>query len=173
MIKNHREYAITRAQLRRLERALKEQDAAPAPPNVHPLLVQSAREALAGEIDALRRELAEYEHLRDGRTRHWSLASLGELPETLIRSRIAQGMTQQTLAQRLQLPTQQIQRYEATLYSGANLERLQQVAAVVGLRLAVQAWVEPDHPAVEVPSSASTTERAAPGQAVTANSLAS
>ena len=60
--------------------------------------------------------------------------SLTDLPEGLIKARIARGMTQKQLAESLNLQEQQIQRYEATLYKGAALERIEAVAKVLGLR---------------------------------------
>lgn len=52
----------------------------------------------------------------------------------MIKARIARGMTQKQLAESLNLQEQQIQRYEATLYQGAALERIEAVAKVLGLR---------------------------------------
>ena len=40
-----------------------------------------------------------------------------------------------TLAEKLGLKEQQIQRYEATLYAGLSLERLQEVADTLGLEI--------------------------------------
>ncbi len=65
--------------------------------------------------------------------RRWRLAlkvrrrrarSLRELPVLLIEGRIVAGLTQCQLGERLGLSEQQIQRYEATMYSGASLDRL-------------------------------------------------
>jgi HTH-type transcriptional regulator/antitoxin HigA len=61
--------------------------------------------------------------------------SLRELPLLLIEGRIAAGLTQRQLADRLGLPEQQVQRYEATLYSGVRLDRLQDVADAFGLEI--------------------------------------
>jgi HTH-type transcriptional regulator/antitoxin HigA len=53
-----------------------------------------------------------------------------------VKARIVRNWTQKELAERLGLPEQQIQRYEATLYKGMALERLQEVADAlrVGVR---------------------------------------
>jgi HTH-type transcriptional regulator/antitoxin HigA len=61
--------------------------------------------------------------------------SLRELPIVLIEGRIAAGLTQRELGKRLDVPEQQIQRYEATLYAGVSLQRLQEVADVLGLEI--------------------------------------
>ena len=50
----------------------------------------------------------------------------------LIRARIAQGLSQKSLAGRLGLKEQQIQRYEASEYASASLARIRSVAEVWG-----------------------------------------
>ncbi len=54
--------------------------------------------------------------------------SILELAVGLVKARIVRKLTQKELADRLGLPEQQIQRYEATLYKGVAVERLQEVA---------------------------------------------
>jgi transcriptional regulator with XRE-family HTH domain len=49
------------------------------------------------------------------------------LPGALIRSRIAAGLSQKDLGERLGMKEQQIQRYEATDYSGASFSTLSAV----------------------------------------------
>ena len=58
-----------------------------------------------------------------------------DLPKTLIRARIASGMTQEGLAHRLGVKTQQIQRYEATEYESASFARVLKVVQAFGLRM--------------------------------------
>lgn len=53
----------------------------------------------------------------------------------LIKARIARQLTHKALAERMDLAEQQIQRYEATQYAGASIERLQQVADALRLRV--------------------------------------
>ena len=59
------------------------------------------------------------------------LGILEDLSETLIRARIAAGLTQAELAERLGMKPQQVQRYEASQYASASLERLQEVARAI------------------------------------------
>ena len=63
------------------------------------------------------------------------LRSLTEVQQALIRGRIAAGLNQRQLAERLGLREQQVQRYEATGYAGVSLQRAQDVANALGLRL--------------------------------------
>ncbi|HSS52713.1 MAG TPA: helix-turn-helix transcriptional regulator [Thermoanaerobaculia bacterium] len=135
MIKNEREYRITKAQANKFEHSLSRLAAAEAVVGLHPLIQKAQRDALQSQLDALREQIAEYEALRSGQQAVISLNSLEELPQALIRARIAAGLTQRDLAERMGLKEQQIQRYEATEYASADLARVNEVARALGLRV--------------------------------------
>jgi len=60
-----------------------------------------------------------------------SADSLERLPSALIQARIATGLSQKQLAERLGLKEQQVQRYEANDYQGASLGRLHEVVTAL------------------------------------------
>jgi transcriptional regulator with XRE-family HTH domain/Zn-dependent peptidase ImmA (M78 family) len=60
---------------------------------------------------------------------------LADLPDGLIRARIAAGLTQKDLADRLGMREQQIQRYEASRYEGVGFARVVDVADAIGLKI--------------------------------------
>lgn len=131
MIANEREYRITKAAAKKFEEALKNFDERPqAHHGSHPRLIQAEKEGIASQLATLRRELREYERLRSGRVRI-SLNELERLPQKLVRARIAAGLTQEALAQKLGLKRQQIQRYEATEYASASLATIRQIAQAI------------------------------------------
>ncbi len=66
------------------------------------------------------------------------LNSLREIPEALIRARIASGLSQKQLAERLGLKEQQLQRWEATRYAGISLDRIHDVAEALGVTIREQ-----------------------------------
>ena len=136
MITNERQYRITRSWLERFEqaRAGVEDQAT----DLHPRARQALRDQYDSQVEELRAQLAEYEALRDGQVAVLELDSLGELPKALIRARAAAGLSQEALAQRLGLKKQQVQRYEATRYAGVSLERVQQVADALGVKIREQ-----------------------------------
>ena len=136
MITNERQYLITKAEVRRFEQALAK--TAERNKNLHPALRKAAREGLESQLQELREQLEEYEALRAGTQTTFVFDSLTSLPEGLIKARIARGLTQKQLAESLNLQEQQIQRYEATLYEGAALERIEAVAKVLGIRETVK-----------------------------------
>ena len=53
----------------------------------------------------------------------------------MIQARIARGLTQKELAQKLGLKEQQIQRYEASSYAKASLARINQIIDVLDIKI--------------------------------------
>jgi ribosome-binding protein aMBF1 (putative translation factor) len=133
MIANERQYRITNTAIREFEETLARLETVESqrPPEMRRVM----REAIESQLEELRDEVAAYEALRSGKVQVLELGSLEELPDALIRARIAAGLTQKQLAARLGLKEQQIQRYEATRYAGVSLERIQAVAEAVGARI--------------------------------------
>lgn len=149
MIENELQYRITKSEADKFAEALEHVDEENA--NLHPRLRQAMRESLDSQLQDLQRELAEYDALRNNHIAVLEYDSLAQLPEALIRARVAAGLTQKELAQRLGLKEQQIQRYEATRYKGANLARLQAVVEAMGVTI---------HERVVLPTAASRGESA-------------
>jgi transcriptional regulator with XRE-family HTH domain len=135
MIKNEREYRITKAQAKQFERALDRLNDTPATMAVHPRLVQAERDAVRSQIEDLRQQINEYEQLRSGARHHISARSFDELPNALIQARIAAGLSQRDLAEKLGLKEQQIQRYEATAYASASLTRIKEIIDALNVRV--------------------------------------
>ncbi len=81
----------------------------------------------------LTEEIAEYENLQSGKQTTITLNSLGEIPEMLIKARIAKNWTQADLAQRVGLKEQQIQKYESTDYAGASTRKLLFILDALGI----------------------------------------
>jgi DNA-binding transcriptional regulator YiaG len=135
VITNERQYRITNAEVKRFEEALAERTASGPSPDVHPRIHQAQLDAMASEIDELRAQLERYDDLRSGRVAQRTLNSMRELPIALIEARIAARLTQRELAERLSVPEQQVQRWEASSYAGVALERLQEIADALQLQV--------------------------------------
>jgi transcriptional regulator with XRE-family HTH domain len=86
-----------------------------------------------GEAIELASSIAGYEALKRAGGISLELSSLRELPRALVKVRIARGWTQKQLAQELDMPKQQIQRYEATDYTCASLRRILEVAEALDI----------------------------------------
>lgn len=137
MIKNERQYRITKSAAEQFELALAELPKG-SDQNREPnsqLWEELEKNALQSQLDTLHREIEEYELLQSGQEPMLELQSLDELPKSLIRARIAAGLTQKELAARLGLPEQQVQRYEATEYASANLTRVLEVTHALGMKV--------------------------------------
>lgn len=128
MIKNERQYRITRAQAARFEAALATASSQSADARAaHPRLLKAQADALRSQLESLTRELSEYEGLKSGEVPPPDLAYVADVPRDLIRARIASGLSQKELAERLGMPEQQIQRYEATDYESVSFARILEI----------------------------------------------
>ena len=81
-------------------------------------------DAIKSQIATLEAEISHYELLKAGEITFAKTHSLEDLPSVLVQARIAAGMSQTDLAKQLGMKAQQIQRYEASDYSAASLDRL-------------------------------------------------
>ena len=136
MIKNERQYRITRAQADRFSEALQSLETeAGHESEPHPLLLSVQKDALQSQLSDLQAELREYEALKAGDFAFERLKGISELPMLLIRARIASGLSQRELADRLGLKEQQIQRYEATDYASASFTRIAEVVSALGIEI--------------------------------------
>lgn len=136
MIKNERQYRITKAAADKFQQALVEdRRGGGSHPDIHPLLVKAQEDAMRSQLDDLQAELREYEALSSGHHASLALSSFAELPRALIRARIVAGLSQKELAERLGLKEQQLQRYEATEYASASVTRVGEVIRALQLEI--------------------------------------
>ena len=144
MIKNERQYRITKSEADKFRASL--EGWSPNPPaGVDPIIHAAQKSALESQLQDLKREVAEYENLRSGRQPLLEAGSFDEFPDALVKSRIASGLSQKELAERLGLKEQQIQKYEATNYSAASLSRMSEVVKALGLNVRNEVFL-PDTP---------------------------
>jgi ribosome-binding protein aMBF1 (putative translation factor) len=135
MIKNEKQYRITKAQVRRFQDALAELAVQRRPPNIALRLWEAQRKAAQSQMEELQEQVEAYERLHLGRSKEVVLEAVEDLPKALIRARISAGMTQEGLARRLGVKPQQVQRYEATEYESASFARILKVVQALGLRM--------------------------------------
>ena len=129
MIKNERQYRITKAQAAKLAAALESFSAQTADGGTtHPRLVKAQADALRSQLESLQEELRAYEGMRAGDIPPPDLSYIAAVPRDLIRARIACGLSQKELAERLGMPEQQIQRYESTEYESVSFARIAEIA---------------------------------------------
>ena len=130
MIANERQYQVTRRKLGELAELKASVERGAAGDDG---FRDFQAEALESQMDDLREELAEYEHLREGNTTTIEATTLAGLADALIKARIVRGWTQADMARKLDVSEQQVQRDEANRYSGAALSRLCDIAEALGV----------------------------------------
>ena len=131
MIYSKKQYRVSSAELAKLKTAL---SAAVGRKTDQLWLKQAEINALKSQIAEIKVELSEYKLLKSRQISFLKTYALEELPHVLVQARIAAGMSQTNLAEKLDMKPQQIQRYEATDYMGASLGRLIEVSRALGVK---------------------------------------
>ena len=136
MITNERQYRITKRELSKLRKAIREFDSIEVGERIgSEILAVAELKALKSEEESLTSQVKDYELLRSGEITELKASNLDELPSILIRARIAQGLSQRKLAELVGLKEQQIQRYESDSYAAANFRRLREIADALKLSI--------------------------------------
>ena len=136
MITNERQYKITRSEAENFKCALAEFEQAQAErTDVHPRLLRAEKEALKSQLQDLLNEIDVFEALKSSKAPVIEINDFSKLADGLIKARIAAGLSQKDLAERVGLKPQQIQRYEAEKYAGASFKRLTEIVNALGIRI--------------------------------------
>ena len=136
MITNDRQYKITKAQIENFQQSLAEVDYASSnSKNIHPKLFEVQKNAIESQLNDLMFVVQEYEDLKAGKIAIAEVNSIKELPISLIKSRIANGMTQADLAEKVGVKMQQIQRYESEFYETASIKTLIKIAEQLNIKV--------------------------------------
>lgn len=136
MIVNEQQYRATEKAITDLQNSLAGfNEFALIEAGIDPLLVRAQRSSIQAAIGELTDKLEQYDLARRGDEAAFQVQRLEDVGAQLIAARIANGWTQKSLAERLGLKEQQVQRYEKERYRMASLERLSDVARVLGVRL--------------------------------------
>lgn len=115
MIKNDRQLSVAHSRVDQLREAAARASA----------WEQETYEDLARTLEE---EIEEYESVREGRVTQFPIRSLDDLDGVLIKARIARGLTQRALAERLGVSEQMVQRDEMRGYGQAKLSRIADIA---------------------------------------------
>jgi DNA-binding transcriptional regulator YiaG len=110
-----------------------------AHPHPDPLAQAALLESVDHMRSAIEAEIAEYEAARDGTGRELEADGLRSIPDVLIRARIAAGLSQRQLAERLGTSEEVVRRDEEGGYADASLGHLVRVAEALGLRVVATA----------------------------------
>jgi HTH-type transcriptional regulator/antitoxin HigA len=93
----------------------------------------------ASHIKDLEQQVREYEKLKRGELPVGSFSDLVELGPYLVKARIVSGLTQDQLAQKLNVSQPMVHKYELSEYAGCGLEILTKAAEAMGIRITLRA----------------------------------
>jgi ribosome-binding protein aMBF1 (putative translation factor) len=96
-------------------------------------------DALRMQLEDLKREISEYEDLKEGRLLSFGADDLDSLGELLTKARIARGLAHAELGELLGMTQQQVQRYERDGWQKISLWRLAEAADALGLEVNIRA----------------------------------
>jgi DNA-binding XRE family transcriptional regulator len=145
MITNERQLKITKARLEGFQDSLAQLKASKRPEDIDELLWKAEQDAMKSSIEELGGEVVAYERLKAGKVKSVNVASFDDVPKALVQARIARGLTQKELAEKLGVREQQVQHDEDILYNSASLSRLKRVAEVLGLEVEGKAKLLVEH----------------------------
>ncbi|WP_082488946.1 helix-turn-helix transcriptional regulator [Duganella sp. Leaf61] len=135
MIKNQRQYNLTKNSAAMFAEALVRLRTEECPQGVDPLMFKAQHDGLESQLETLLAEVKEYEALRNGEIESLSLVGLEELPLGLIKARIARGLTQKQLAALIDVKPQQVQRWEHEDYENVGFLKLVEIAKALELSI--------------------------------------
>lgn len=136
MIKNQKQVKLTEDKLAELKAG--QAEFIKNKSNYTSLEFELGNNSFVAFIEKLEAELQEYKMLLDGNFHCLQADSLQNIPEVLIKARLAQKISQKELADRLGKKEQQIQRYEITDYETASWVRIMEVADALNLKFNFQ-----------------------------------
>lgn len=125
MIKNQKQETIVRKEIADLRVLLSDMDNLSAEKKLD-FMHQMQYNILMGRIEDLSSEVEEYEHLTSESLNALEITTK-DLQKAIISFRIASGLTQKDIAEKLEIQEQQIQRYEQNDYLTASFERIIQI----------------------------------------------
>jgi len=129
MIQNQRQYKVTKGQIAKLEGALKA--SVKLSEKMDHRVYSAMISGIEWEINRLQQQLHEFEELKE--TSVLVMHSVEDLPQILVKARIARGYTQKELAERINIKPQQIQKYEIMGYRSASWKRILEVMEALGV----------------------------------------
>ncbi|SFW99805.1 protein of unknown function [Paracoccus pantotrophus] len=135
MIKNERQYKVTKSSIENFHKAIAAARERDVPEGTQPVMWQAYIDGMLSQLETLEREVREYERLASGAVDTFEIDNLEDFPRGLIMARIARRLTQKQLSERLDLRPQQIQRWEEEEYQRASFENLNRVAEALDVQV--------------------------------------
>jgi len=135
MIRNEAEYENTVKQLRDQAKRMRQQKAELAGMDLSSEEIKRAMDPVRSFHNQLKEEVESYERLKRGEFDE--LLNFQGLGQLLAALRVAQGLTQRQLAERLAVHESQVSRDERNEYHGITVERAERVLEALGVEVRV------------------------------------
>ena len=132
MIKSDAQRERTLAQIEGFKRALAKVEQ--EKPRKRATAIRGSYEGMIRQLDD---ELREYDQLKSGDLKLPRIERLEEIAPFIVKLRIAKGISQTELANRLGVSKQVISRYEESDYQTVGVARLQEILDAIGVKAAV------------------------------------
>jgi len=133
MIRNEKEYREAVERIRQEKARLARQESELKAMGLGPAEIKRALDPMRSFHEQLEEEVASYERLKRGEFDEvLNLRGLGQL---LVSLRIARGLTQRQLAEKLGVHETQVSRDERNEYHGITLERAARILEVLGMEV--------------------------------------
>jgi len=130
MIRNDAEYEHSVKQLREQAERMRRQKAELAAMDLGREEIKRAMDPVCSFHEQLKEDVESYERLKRGEFDE--LRNLGGLGQLLVALRVAQGLSQRELAERLGVHESQVSRDERNEYHGITVERAERVLEALG-----------------------------------------
>ncbi|MCC5615782.1 DNA-binding protein [Nostoc sp. CHAB 5836] len=150
MIKNEQQYQNSLDWLQRFEQSIASLDSNEQL-KAEPERWKLHRDSYQSQVDELKSEITEYERLINCDTSKplkIKIDSLNKLPNALIKARIAAKVSQQQLADILEIDEQRVKEYEDTDYQCASFVEILEVSTALGVEFEI-ATVQVDFGEIE------------------------
>ncbi|PFK65052.1 hypothetical protein COJ21_24865 [Priestia megaterium] len=131
MIRNDKELEISRENLREFLSTIEKIEKEKSLSALSSRKQEIYRNALCGEVESLTTQIKEYEELKKGNINAIKLHDATELPIILIKYRIAKGLTESSLADRLGIEESELIEHEENLFADANPELIKKIVHIL------------------------------------------
>ena len=142
MIKNEKQYKITKKKLADLNEAIVRKQSILDPLPAKDRLILVSLQDMQGQLE---NEIAAYDHLKSSMSSLPDERSIDDLPELLIEFKVRSGLTQKEFSRKIGMKEQQLQRYEAENFRSISFKNLLKILHAIGLEVTVRGFIQ-NHP---------------------------
>jgi ribosome-binding protein aMBF1 (putative translation factor) len=135
MIKNEKEYKITKRKISECNVAIDGINNNPEKDPVKKILLITSLEVFRNDMQD---EILAYEKLKSDKKNFLKERQISELPSLLTDYKIRSGLTQKEFAKKLGVKEQQLQRYEASSFKSVTFKNLLKYFDILGLEIRVK-----------------------------------